>query len=92
MKVSSPVTVADAALLDRRPIAIKVSQFPRRVRPQSGLSLADLVFEHYAEAGVTQFVLSLGTGPLDRLLEDIAWFGAEVRPRVADRMASVVQR
>ncbi len=46
--------VADAAALDRRPLAIKVSQFPRRVRPQSGLSLADLVFEHYAEAGVTR--------------------------------------
>lgn len=46
--------VADAAVLDRRPLAIKVSQFPRRVRPQSGLSLADLVFEHYAEAGVTR--------------------------------------
>lgn len=46
--------VADPAVLDRRPLAIKVSQFPRRVRPQSGLSLADLVFEHYAEAGVTR--------------------------------------
>lgn len=46
--------VADPTVLDRRPIAVKVSQFPRRVRPQSGLSLADLVFEHYAEAGVTR--------------------------------------
>ncbi len=46
--------LADPTVLDRRPIAIKVSQFPRRVRPQSGLSLADLVFEHYAEAGVTR--------------------------------------
>jgi len=48
------LTVADPSVLDRRPLAIKVSQFPRRVRPQSGLSLADLVFEHYAEAGVTR--------------------------------------
>lgn len=48
------LTVADPTVLDRRPIAVKVSQFPRRVRPQSGLSLADLVFEHYAEAGVTR--------------------------------------
>jgi hypothetical protein len=46
--------VADPSLLDRRPLAVKVSEFPRRVRPQSGLSLADLVFEHYAEAGVTR--------------------------------------
>ena len=46
--------MADASVLDRRPLAVKVSQFPRSVRPQSGLSLADLVFEHYAEAGVTR--------------------------------------
>jgi hypothetical protein len=46
--------VSEVRLLERRPLAIKVSQFPRRVRPQSGLSLADVVFEHYAEAGVTR--------------------------------------
>ncbi|MGH2522385.1 MAG: DUF3048 domain-containing protein [Anaerolineales bacterium] len=46
--------VADPAVLERRPLALKVSQFPRRVRPQFGLSLADLVWEHYAEAGVTR--------------------------------------
>ena len=46
--------VSDVSLLERRPLAIKVSEFPRRVRPQSGLSLADVVFEHYAEAGVTR--------------------------------------
>jgi Protein of unknown function (DUF3048) N-terminal domain/Protein of unknown function (DUF3048) C-terminal domain len=46
--------VADPALLNRRPLAIKVSEFPRRVRPQDGLSFADLVFEHYAEAGVSR--------------------------------------
>jgi hypothetical protein len=46
--------VADASVLERRPLAVKVSQFPRRVRPQAGLSLADLVFEHFAEAGVTR--------------------------------------
>lgn len=48
------LVVADPAILARRPLAVKVSQFPRVVRPQSGLSLADLVFEHYAEAGVTR--------------------------------------
>ena len=46
--------VSEVSVLERRPLAIKVSQFPRRVRPQSGLSLADVVFEHYAEAGVTR--------------------------------------
>ena len=55
--------VADASVLDRRPLAVKVSQFPRRVRPQAGLSLADLVFEHYAEAGVTRMTaIFLGNG------------------------------
>lgn len=46
--------VADAALLDRIPIAIKVSNSPE-VRPQSGLGSADLVFEHYAEGGITRY-------------------------------------
>ncbi len=46
--------VADPAVLNRRPLAVKVSEFPRRVRPQDGLSFADLVFEHYAEAGVSR--------------------------------------
>ena len=41
-------------VLDRIPIAIKVSNSPE-VRPQSGLILADLVFEHFAEGGITRF-------------------------------------
>ncbi len=44
------------ALLDRRPLAIKISNLPRSVRPQWGLSLADLVFEHYTEEGTTRFL------------------------------------
>lgn len=47
-------TVPDPAVLDRRPIAIKISNYPPLVRPQAGLNNADLVFEHYAE-GVTRF-------------------------------------
>lgn len=47
--------VADPALLQRRPIAIKISNYPPIVRPQSGLNNADLIFEHYAEGGVTRF-------------------------------------
>ena len=39
----------------RMPIAAKIANFPYAVRPQSGLSLADVVFEHLAEAGVTRF-------------------------------------
>jgi hypothetical protein len=46
---------ADPALLDRRPMLIKVTNLPRFVRPQWGLSLADLVFEYYTEEGTTRF-------------------------------------
>ncbi|MFH2103567.1 MAG: DUF3048 domain-containing protein [Chloroflexota bacterium] len=48
--------VADPALLERRPIAIKISNLPRYVRPQWGLSLADIVYEYYTEEGTTRFV------------------------------------
>jgi len=47
--------VSDPATLDRCPLAIKISNAPAVVRPQSGLSLADLVFEHYAEGSLTRF-------------------------------------
>jgi len=47
--------VADPSLLDRRPMVIKVSNLPRYVRPQWGLSLADIVFEYYTEVGETRF-------------------------------------
>lgn len=56
--IRSPFTgeiVAEPANLLRRPLAIKISNSPAKwVRPQSGLSQADLVFEHYAE-GATRF-------------------------------------
>ena len=47
--------VTDPTLLDRRPMLIKVSNLPRNVRPQWGLSLADIVFEYYTEEGSTRF-------------------------------------
>jgi hypothetical protein len=46
---------AEPAQINRMPIAVKISNFPYGVRPQSGLGLADLVFEHLAEAGLTRF-------------------------------------
>jgi len=46
----------DPALLDRRPLLIKVSNLPREVRPQSGLSRADIVYEYYTEEGTTRFI------------------------------------
>ena len=47
---------ADTALLSRRPLAIKVANYPRYIRPQSGLTLADNVFEYYIEGGLTRFI------------------------------------
>jgi hypothetical protein len=56
---TNPLTglpLADPAALQRRPLAIKIAHFPRGVRlDQVGLSLADNVWEHYAEGGVTRF-------------------------------------
>ncbi len=47
------LSVADPTVLNRAPLAIKVSNDPL-ARPQSGLSAADWVFEHYAEGAVTR--------------------------------------
>src|SRR5262245_48006235 len=47
---------SDAALLNRRALAIKVANYPRYIRPQSGLTLADQVFEYYIEGGLTRFI------------------------------------
>src|SRR5688572_12778155 len=49
--------VEDASLLERRPIAVKISTFPRSLRKyQSGLSLADVAYEYYIEDGLTRFI------------------------------------
>ena len=50
------LTVADPKLLERRPMAVKITQYPRYTRPQSGLTLADVVYEYYIEDGVTRFI------------------------------------
>jgi hypothetical protein len=47
---------SDPELMNRRPLAIKVANYPRYIRPQSGLTLADNVFEYYIEAGLTRFI------------------------------------
>jgi len=47
---------ADPSLMERRPLAIKVANYPRYIRPQSGLTLADNIFEYYIEAGLTRFI------------------------------------
>jgi hypothetical protein len=48
--------VDDPTRLERRPIAIKITNYPRYVRPQSGLSQADIVYEYYMERGVPRFI------------------------------------
>ena len=47
--------VTDTALLERYPVMIKVANFPRGLRPHTGLTWADLVFEYYIGSGATRF-------------------------------------
>jgi len=62
LDINNPLTglpVSDPSLLERRPLAIKVANSPDYVRPQSGLTLADVVFEYYIEWGDTRFIAVL---------------------------------
>lgn len=57
--VYNPLTglpVEDPARLDRRPVMIKVSNFPRAGRPHAGLSFADIVFDYYIGYGENRFL------------------------------------
>jgi hypothetical protein len=47
---------SDPANLNRRPLAIKISNYPRLIRPQFGLNSADVVFEYYIEWLDTRFI------------------------------------
>lgn len=49
------LSVDDPAVLQRRPLVVKISNAPPLVRPQAGIGQADLVFEHYTEGGLTRF-------------------------------------
>jgi hypothetical protein len=54
--------VDDPAWLNRRPIAVKLSNSPPSyTRPQSGLNEADFVYEHTTEGGITRFTAILYT-------------------------------
>ncbi len=57
--------MADTAVLDRRPIACKLSNFPAsQTRPQSGLNSADILYEHVTEGHLTRFTaIFYGTAP-----------------------------
>ncbi|VAW43485.1 hypothetical protein MNBD_CHLOROFLEXI01-2599 [hydrothermal vent metagenome] len=48
--------MADPSVLQRRPIAIKISNNPASyTRPQHGIGQADIVFEHVTETNITRF-------------------------------------
>ena len=60
--------VSDLAALQRRPLAIKVANSDEPgVRPQYGVSLADLVFEHEAEGGITRWTAIFLTNSPNRV-------------------------
>jgi hypothetical protein len=48
------LTVGNPALLERRPLAVKIQMFPRGQRPPWGLSQADIVFDYYQNDGLTR--------------------------------------
>lgn len=50
------LSVSDPGLLNRRPIMIKVSNFPYDSRPHAGLSKADIVFDYYTGEGANRFI------------------------------------
>ncbi|MBN1439480.1 MAG: DUF3048 C-terminal domain-containing protein [Anaerolineales bacterium] len=56
--IINPLTglaVPDLSVLQRWPLSIKVSSYPRSARPQAGLSYADLLIEFYQESGMTRW-------------------------------------
>jgi hypothetical protein len=57
--IYNPLTglpVSDPSFFQHRPMAIKIANSPDYVRPQSGLTLADVVYEYYIEWGDTRFI------------------------------------
>jgi len=47
--------VADPENLNRRPVGVKLNNYPRDDRPQWGLSLADIVYEYYHNNDLPRF-------------------------------------
>ena len=75
--------VDDPEKLNRRPLAIKVPNFPPEARPQWGLSGADVVIEHEAEGYLTRFTaIYLGGDVTPRLgpVRSIRLVDAELVP------------
>jgi len=58
-KPINPLTglpVDEPSRLDRRPVMVKVSNFPRLGRPHAGLSFADIVFDYFIGYGTDRFL------------------------------------
>ena len=58
-KSINPLTglvVDDPSRLERRPVMVKVSNFPRLGRPHAGLSFADIVFDYFIGHGTNRFL------------------------------------
>jgi hypothetical protein len=45
---------SNSALLNKRPLSVKIQIFPRGQRPPWGISLADLVYDYYQNNGMTR--------------------------------------
>ena len=59
LPIYNPLTglpISDTSPFQHRPFAIKIANSPDYIRPQSGLSLADVVYEYYIEWGETRFI------------------------------------
>lgn len=50
------LSVSNPALLNRRPVMVKVSNYPAIGRPHAGLAFADLVFDYYIGFGQNRFL------------------------------------
>jgi hypothetical protein len=46
--------VSNPAILNRRPLSVKVQIFPRGQRPPMGVSKADIVYDYYQNSGMTR--------------------------------------
>jgi hypothetical protein len=50
------LNVASSEILNRRPVMVKVSNYPALGRPHAGLAFADLVFDYYIGTGQNRFL------------------------------------
>lgn len=57
----------DEEAMSRRNLIVKISNYPPVVRPQTGINLADIVYEVEAEGGVTRFAAIYRTNSPDRV-------------------------